>query len=230
MTPLAAPLLAALLLTLGVSPALAGRLQVVVTGPDGKPAADVVVLAHPGGNWPTKAAPPTLAIVQENTRFVPYVTVVPLGGSIKFVNKDRYDHHLRSQPGGPLGNQPPARQFDFRMAAATAFASPESAALKFDQPGLLAIGCHLHGSMRGHLLISPTPWAGVTDAQGRVTVDDVPERALTLRLWHPDQLLEQAEQRVDGASTLPVAARLNFVPRAPRPAASAPAADTYRYR
>lgn len=221
MTPLAAPLLAALLLTLGVSPALAGRLQVVVTGPDGKPAADVVVLAHPGGNWPTKAAPPTLAIVQENTRFVPYVTVVPLGGSIKFVNKDRYDHHLRSQPGGPLGNQPPARQFDFRMAAATAFASPESAALKFDQPGLLAIGCHLHGSMRGHVFVSATPWAAVTDDQGRATLADVPEGAVELRFWHPDQLVDQASVALTLGASGQAPGKLNFSPR-PRPAGQSP--------
>ncbi len=217
MKPLAAALLAALVLTLGVSPAIAGRLQVVVTGPDGKPAADVVVLAHPGGSWPTRAAAPALSIVQENTRFQPYVTVVPLGGSIKFVNKDRYDHHLRSQPGGPLGNQPAARQFDFRMAAATAFASPESAELKFDQPGVLAIGCHLHGSMRGHVFVSATPWAAVTDDQGRATLADVPEGAVELRFWHPDQLVDQASVALTLGANAQAAGKLNFTPR-PRPA------------
>lgn len=216
MTASAAALLAVFAASLCLATAHAGRVQVVVTTPDGKPAADVVVLAHPGGTWPTRPAPAALPIVQENTRFQPYVTVVPLGGSVKFVNKDRYDHHLRSQPGGPLGQQPAARQFDFRMAAATAFVSPESAELRFDQPGVLAIGCHLHGSMRGHVFVSTTPWAAVTDDQGRATLADVPEGALELRFWHPDQLVDQASVTLTLGASAQAAGKLNFTPR-PRP-------------
>jgi len=36
-------------------------------------------------------------IALKDIRFVPYVSVVPVGASVRFVNKDGFDHHVRSQ-------------------------------------------------------------------------------------------------------------------------------------
>jgi hypothetical protein len=67
--------------------------------------------------------------------------------------------------------------------------------------------------MRGHLFVSPTPWVAVTDAAGRAVLPGVPEGPADLRLWHPDQLVAQANvaTTVSGATT--AQARLNFSPR-----------------
>jgi plastocyanin len=214
------PLLA-LLLALGVQPAPAAELQVYVTTPDGKPAPDVVVAVLPRGTATPPRAPagPPVVIAQREIRFQPYVTAVPLGTTVRFVNRDRFDHHVRSQPGGALGSVAPAQSFEFRLKAARGGVEP-SADLTMDAPGATALGCHLHGSMRGHIYVSPTPWVAVTDAAGRAVLEDAPDGAADLRLWHPDQLVAQANVAVQLAGAVTTQATLNFSPRRrppPRP-------------
>jgi plastocyanin len=205
------------------SAARAGQIQVTVTGPDGKPAADVAVLINPTSQWVAPPLPEVSTIVQQGTRFIPYLTVLPVGGAARFVNKDKYDHHLRSQAGGPLGTIAPAKEFEFRMAAATAGNEPVSADLRFEQPGVVTLGCHIHGSMRGHILISNSPWYAITDAGGRAVVVNVPDGQAEMKLWHPDQLLDQTSMRVQVGGGSQVEARLNFSPRVrPAPRSATP--------
>jgi len=204
----------ALLLALALTRAHAAELQVYVTTPDGRPAPDVVVALLPPAGTPAALPQPTepVVIAQKDIRFQPYVTAVPLGTTVRFVNRDRFDHHVKSMAGGPLGSIAPAKEFEFRLAAARGSTTP-SAELKMDAAGSIGLGCHLHGSMRGHLYVSPTPWVAVTDAAGRAVLPGVPEGAADLRLWHPDQLVAQANvpTTVSGAST--AQAKLNFAPR-----------------
>jgi plastocyanin len=108
-------------------------------------------------------------IVQKDLRFQPYVTAVPLGATVRFVNRDRFDHHVKSVAGGPLGSIAPAKEFEFRLPKPRA-GNETSAELKMDAAGSIGLGCHLHGSMRGHLFVSPTPWVAVTDAAGRAVL------------------------------------------------------------
>lgn len=228
--PIRSPLLRSLTAAAALAAAAgvhAGRLQVSVTTPDGKPAADVAVLVQPTAAWAAQPLPEPAVIAQQNIRFQPFITVVPVGGSVRFVNRDRYDHHVRSQPGGPLGNIPPAKQFEFRMAG-TGGKEATPAELKMDVPGSVALGCHLHGSMRGHVLVSTTPWYAVTDDKGQAVIDGLPDGQAELKLWHPDQLTEQAMTRVQVGSQASAEAKLNFAPRR-RPAAGAGAGDMQRY-
>lgn len=211
---------------LGAAPAGAAQLQVTVTTPEGKPAADVAVLVQPTAAWTPQPLPEPVVIAQQNIRFTPFVTVVPVGGTVRFVNRDRYDHHVRSQPGGPLGNVAPAQQFEFRMAAAVSGKPPSQADQKLDVPGSIALGCHLHGSMRGHVLVSATPWYAVTDDKGIATIANVPDGQVEVKLWHPDQLTDQAGTRVQAAGSMNTEARLNFSPRR-RAAASSYNAEKY---
>lgn len=220
------------LLCLSTLPAAAGlagaaELQVYVITPDGKPATDVVVMLLPAAATASPPPPPAepAQIVQQDIRFVPYVTAVPQGATVRFVNRDRFDHHVKSVAGGPLGSIAPAQSFEFRLKAARA--SAPSQAVRFDAPGATGIGCHLHGSMRAHVFASPTPWVAVTDAAGKVTLTEAPDGAADLRLWHPDQLTAQAQLRVTlGATPQPVQAALNFSPK-PRPAPRQPYSNQY---
>jgi plastocyanin len=221
----AAPLLAGgiAVALLAAGAARAGTVQVQVTGPDGRPAADVLVQLQPAAAWTPRPLPPPVQIAQRNIRFVPFVTAVPVGATVRFVNEDSYDHHVRSAPGGPLGNQAPAKSFEFRMSPG------QTAEVRMDVPGALALACHLHGSMRGHLVVSTTPFFAVTDANGRATVPEVPEGEAELRLWHPEQLSEQAAQKLPvpaGSQVLRAEGKLNFSPRR-RPPPSAPPPNQY---
>ncbi len=209
---LARTLLAALATAGGAAAAQAASLQVTVLTANGQPAVDTVVQVVPTGRWAARPLPPTTVIGQKDIRFQPYVSVVPLGGSVRFTNRDSFDHHVRSTPGGPLGSVAPAKEFEFRLSAAGGGrdVSPD---LLLDRPGSITLGCHLHGSMRGHLYVASTPFVGVTDAQGRVQIDDLPTGAAELRLWHPDQLLDQPTTTVQLPATTATEATLNFSPR-----------------
>ncbi len=222
----AASLLAALTALTALPPAAAATLHVTVIGADGRPAADAVVMVQAAGAAPAavpSAAP--VAIEQRDFRFVPYVTVVPVGSSVRFVNKDPFDHHIRSLPSGPLGGVAPVKAFEYRLAAAgKGKGGDASEALKLDIAGSVLLGCHLHGSMRGHLLVVAAPWFAVTDDRGRAHVEGLPEGAVELKLWHPDQLTEQTAQQLQLGPSLGAEARLNFTPR-PRPAPRRPAPE-----
>lgn len=206
-------------------PAAAGTLQLSVTGADGQPAADTVVMLRRAGAFqPVDRGAPAV-VTQKGLRFQPNVTVVPVRGTVRFVNQDRYDHHVRSMPGGPLGSVPPVSNFEFRLAAARGGNEP-SAEIRLDTPGAIVLGCHIHGSMRAHLYVSPTPWFAVTDAEGRAVVE-VPDGPAEVLLWHPDQLGEQAPRPLQVAGASSQALALNFSPR--RRAAAPPRPDEYRY-
>jgi len=192
---------------------LAATLHVTVTGADGKPASDAVVMVQPAaGASAVVPAPTTVAIEQRDFRFVPYVAVVPPGGSIRFVNKDPYDHHIRTLPGGPLGSVAPVKTFEFRLAAGGR-GGDTSEPVKLDLPGSILLGCHLHGSMRGHVLVSATPFFAVSDERGRARVEGLPEGAVELKVWHPDQLTELPVQRLQLGPSLGTDVKLNFTPR-----------------
>lgn len=216
----ALPALAALT-ALAVATAQAGSLQVNVTDAEGRPVPDVVVLVEPAGAPAAPPAPPVVAtVVQQGLRFQPFLTVVPVGSTVSFVNRDGYDHHVRSLPGGPLGATPPAQDFELRLDAADAAGAPRRAGgtvrvdVKLERPGAVALGCHLHSSMRGQLFVAATPWFAKTDAEGRARVDGVPDGAAQVTLWHPDQLREQAPLRATVSATpASVGGQLNFTPR-----------------
>lgn len=227
---LAAAALAVCLAAVPWGAAQAATVQLVVTDKDGKPAADVVVLVATAQKAPAVPAAAPVLILQQDLRFVPFLTVVPQGSTVRFVNRDGYDHHVRSGPSGPLGATPAAMSFELRLDGEPAAASPNddykapatprkratgaSADVKLDKSGPIGLGCHLHSSMRGQIYVSPTPWFGKTDANGTVSIDGVPDGEAELTLWHADQLQDQAPVRVQAtANPVKAGAQLNFTPR-----------------
>lgn len=221
----------ALAISLMWGAAHAGSVQVSVTDKDGKPVPDVVVLVEPANKVAPKAAAAPVVIAQENLRFAPFLTIVPVGSTLRFVNRDGYDHHVRSTASGPLGSMPSVKNFELRLNAADSAAAPASndeykttttrkksgstwAEVKVDQAGPIGLGCHIHNSMRGQVYVSGTPWFAKTDANGEATLEGVPDGAADLSLWHPDQLQEQATQHLQvTAAPLKAIGQLNFTPR-----------------
>lgn len=205
-----------ILLALGAAGALAADLQVTVATASGRPAADVVVMVVPAGAT-SPAAPASVEIVQKDNRFDPYVTAVPAGTSVRFVNRDPYDHHVRSLGSGPLGAVPPAKSFELRLPPGKAGVKVTDTVL-FDAPGAVTLGCHIHGSMRGHLFVTASPFVAVTDEFGRATLRGLPDGAAELRLWHPDQITGQNPQALNLSGQATAKAALSFNPqRRPMP-------------
>ena len=213
MSPHRLPRLAACTALLALALAAhAATVTVVVNGADGQPAPNVVVELLPAHPLPFKPSATPVMIAQRDIHFVPYLTAVPVGTTVRFSNQDPYDHHLRSEPGGPFGNVAPAREFEMRLAAASGD-KVASAELRFDKAGVIVLGCHLHSSMRGHLFVSATPFVAVTDANGRAVIPDVPDGAAEMRTWSPEQLTDQpASPKQVAGTAMSLEATLNFTP------------------
>ena len=106
----------------GIS-ASAGNVQIQVLDRDGKPVPEAVVVVYPGttGGTPPSLLQPNPTIEQERMRFVPAVTVVEPGASVRFTNQDRWDHHVRGTAVGlsaaATAAQTPANTgFELRLA------------------------------------------------------------------------------------------------------------------
>lgn len=153
---------------LAAAAAQAGDLTVVVRDASGRPVADAVVVADAPGRAPS---PARFTINQRNTRFVPGVLVIPVGSTIAFENLDPFRHHVYSFS--------TARKFELKL-----FGAGETRPVRFDQIGLVAIGCNIHDSMQGFIHVVDTPFAGRTDAAGRVTIRGLPAGSHPVRVWH----------------------------------------------
>ena len=207
-------LLAAGLLT-AFGAAQAATVQVTVLARDGKPLPDAVVVLEPAAGQPVPAAQPlSHTITQEKMQFDPALSLLPMGSKIRFSNLDRWDHHVKGGAPGLLAAGTTA--FEFRLAGRAQGQPTPSSEVVLDKTGPIQLGCHLHGSMRGFVYVSPTPWAARTSSDGVALMSQVPEGAMQLRVWHADQLLDQALVSVQVQPVTNVNVPTLIQPRKPR--------------
>lgn len=185
---------------------------------------DAVVIVYPGS---TSGPPPSLmqaspTIEQEKMRFVPAVTVVEPGTTVRFTNQDRWDHHVRGASAG-LTAAPPTSGFELRLSGKAEGKPASSAEVKLDAAGAVLLSCHLHGSMRGHIFVTDSPWAIKTDTDGIARFPSVPDGAAQVRVWHAEQLVDLPRKNVNVVPG-PVldTVQLSVVPRVRRAPPAAP--------
>lgn len=199
--------------------ALAGSLQVSVLDKDGKPVVDAVVVLVPNGLGAPKTPLPTQAtILQEKMRFNPAVSVVAVGAKARFVNNDPWEHHVRGSAAGAMQFNAGADDgFVLRLDGKLDGKPAKYADASFDKTGPVLLGCHLHASMRGHVYVSDSPWAIVSNADGLASFEGVPDGAVQVKVWHADQFIDIPGQRVTvSAAPSKATMQLTVVPRRKR--------------
>ena len=183
------------------APASATELTITVLDRSGKPLQDAVVQLDSGMAGVRPSGVTEFTISQEKLRFVPAVSVVPLGAKVNFSNLDSWDHHVIAGLMGPGGVYlDGGKNTQMRLAGRIAGRAPTIEAKTFSQPGAYLLGCHLHNSMRGHLFVADSPWAKLSGEDGRVQFADLPSGPARLRVWHADQLLEGSPVEVQLAA------------------------------
>jgi plastocyanin len=195
------------LIGLALCAAFGARADVTVRVLDrnGAPLPDAVVMLDTAQPGPRPAPPAGVAIGQEKMRFVPAVSVVPVGTRVTFSNNDAWDHHLRVGLAGPGGVYVEgAKGFELRLAGRVAGKPAASAQQEFSQAGPHLLACHIHGSMRGHVYVSDTPWAQVTGADGQARLSNVPDGPARVRVWVAEQLSDPAPVTVQVAGGVAV--------------------------
>jgi len=151
--------------------ASAATLQISVVDEAGKPLADTAVfLDSPQAKRAIKPLPGA-SVGQKDRTFIPSLLIIPTGTSVHFPNMDTVRHHVYSFS--------PAKRFELKLYVGTP-AEP----VVFDQSGIVLLGCNIHDQMVGTILVVDTPFYGITSADGRLTLHNVPAGPYTLRAWH----------------------------------------------
>jgi plastocyanin len=203
----------------------AGSLTMSVVDKEGKPAMDAVVILQPEGKGSPKVPLATQTVItQEKMQFIPAVSIVPLGAKVRFVNNDPWDHHVRASAAGAAqfavassGAGAAAKGFELRLEGKPDGKPGKSADITMDKVGAqsaVLLGCFIHGSMRGFVYVSDSPWAAKTGTDGIAVFDDVPDGKVQIKVWQADQLVEIPVQTATvGAAATKLTVQLPVTPR-----------------
>jgi plastocyanin len=134
------------------------------------------------GQQPAPSSARRQQLVQKNKTFAPHLVVVPVGSDVVFPNKDPFFHNVFSLFEG--------KRFDLGL-----YEAGTSRSVVFDREGISYIFCNIHPEMSAVVVALKTPYYGISDARGSVTIPDVPPGRYELHVWHeraiPDSLDSQ---------------------------------------
>jgi plastocyanin len=125
-------------------------------------------------NPPSQAAPktpPKATLDQVDKQFVPRLLPIAIGTEVQFPNHDQIHHHVYSF----------SRIKSFDLPLYKGEATPS---VTFNQPGVVTVGCNIHDWMSATILIAPSQYFAVTDANGRFSLADLPAGSFSLVAWH----------------------------------------------
>ena len=151
--------------------ARAATVTITVRQANGAPLTDGVVLIDSAAA-PRPVPQGPYVMEQKQIAFQPHVLIVPVGAQVAFPNRDLVRHHVYSFS--------KAKRFDLKL-----YGREDQRSIVFDTAGVVALGCNIHDTMSGFIIVSATPFYARTDAQGRVSIPGVPAGPVTLRLWSP---------------------------------------------
>ena len=116
-------------------------------------------------------------LVQHNKTFLPHVLVVPVGTVVDFPNHDPFFHNVFSLFDG--------KRFDLGLYEAGA-----SNSVRFDRLGVSFLFCNIHPEMSAVVVAVDTPYYGLSDRKGNLTIQNVPDGKYELHVWYERSLPE----------------------------------------
>lgn len=116
------------------------------------------------------SAPRAYTMVQRDKMFTPHLLVMPVGSTVSFPNKDPFFHNVFSFFNG--------RRFDLGL-----YQSGQSRSVVFNRAGVSYIFCNIHPEMSAVILTLDTPYYGLADEHGKLSITGVPPGSYTLQVW-----------------------------------------------
>ena len=168
---------------------ISGETSVSVVDAKRKPVAGAVVAFKPAEKSPG-VKPGVYDILQKGQRFIPELTVVPVGSRVRFPNRDEVAHHVYSFS--------PAKKFDIPLYQGEA---PQD--IVFDRPGVVALGCNIHDWMVAHVFVADTPYFAVSGSDGTAVLPGASAGRGTVKVWHPRMRGEEVTLAVDAIGKTP---------------------------
>jgi hypothetical protein len=162
--------------------------KVVVGANKGLANAVVSVPGAKGGG--AKAVKTT--VDQHGCKFVPHVTVMT-PGELELKNSDDILHNIHTySTANPSINK---AQPKFKKVMTE----------KFEKPEMIKLTCDVHSWMLGWVAVMPSPFFGVTDANGVTKIDNVPPGKYTVEAWHETLGKQTKDVEVKAGQTAKVA-------------------------
>jgi plastocyanin len=115
-------------------------------------------------------SPKGYRLQQKDRVFEPHVLVVPVGAKVNFPNHDMLFHNVFSMFNG--------KRFDLGL-----YEAGTSKAFSFDRPGISYIFCNIHDSMSAVVIALRTPYYGISNREGKITIPGVPAGRYRLNVW-----------------------------------------------
>jgi len=122
-------------------------------------------------------------LVQSHKTFEPHVLVVQVGSVVDFPNHDPFFHNVFSLFEG--------KRFDLGLYEAGATNS-----VRFDRVGVSFLFCNIHPEMSAVVVAVDTPYFGVSDSAGRITIANVPDGRYEVHYWSERGLPELQKQLI----------------------------------
>lgn len=133
-------------------------------------------VAAPTSSAGSKSLP---QMVQRNKMFEPHLLVIQAGTSVQFPNMDPFFHNVFSLFNG--------KRFDLGL-----YEAGTSKTVRFDRVGVSFLFCNIHEGMNAVVVAVPTPYFGISDHAGRLTIANVPDGRYQMQAWFerssPDDL------------------------------------------
>lgn len=158
-------------LLVGLSFASWADVSVKVLDSEGRPLTDAVVMLQSERILNSVQPLENIQIAQLNREFVPDLTVITAGTSVAFPNQDTVRHHVYSFS--------PAKTFELKL-----YSGEPDVPVLFNDAGVVELGCNIHDSMLGWVIVSNSNVFARTDEQGEVVFSDEPEDNYNVAIWH----------------------------------------------
>ena len=125
-------------------------------------------------------------LLQKNKTFSPHLLVVQVGSAVDFPNRDPFFHNVFSLFEG--------KRFDLGL-----YEAGSTRSVVFNRAGVSYIFCNIHPEMSAIVVALNTPYYGISDTKGSITIPNVPAGTYDLEVWHERVLpenLEKAKHRI----------------------------------
>lgn len=132
---------------------------------------DVVAWLTPLDGAPRAAAGVSGEMLMQGRQYRPKVVVVSPGGTVRFPNKDGFNHNVFSKS--------PTAPFDLGL-----YGRGQTKGQAFKATGAHAIYCNVHPRMLGYVVVVPSAWWAQAGDDGRFVIERVPAGRYALTYWH----------------------------------------------
>ncbi len=145
--------------------------RVTVTDAGGKLAPDVGnAVVYLEGRGP-RGTPVKVDVTLDGRSFSPRVVVVPVGSTVRFPNRDPFNHNVFSL------SDP--NDFDLGL-----YGRGESGDHRFRHAGVVRVYCNIHPQMSGFIVVRDNAYFAQPGADGVYTIPNVAPGTYTLHVWH----------------------------------------------